>query len=62
MKIRRCCLCNRKIILCDGRVNAGDHLRAMNGEIPFSAVREMCGFCATLDIIRDEPTFHYWGA
>ena len=47
--IRTCCIpgCGNTIHACFGTTLAGDMLRCWSGEIPITAVREFCEYCAT---------------
>lgn len=53
--MRRCCLrCGAEIFECMGSVLARDILLVEAGEIPWRAVREHCGRCATMLIILSD--------
>lgn len=48
---RACLNCGRPITECMGAVLPRDICRALAGEIPFTAIRELCGVCVhTFDI------------
>jgi hypothetical protein len=48
---RRCLSCGRAITECMGAVLPRDICRALAGEIPCTAIRELCGVCVnTFDI------------
>ena len=45
---RKCHRCGASIFACMGFVNAGDFLKAIEGVILFSEVRELCGKCVLI--------------
>jgi len=47
-KDRKCQKCGVNILECMGFVNAGDFLKAVEGEIAFSEIRELCGKCVLI--------------
>jgi hypothetical protein len=53
---RRCLSCGRAITECMGAVLPRDICRALAGEIPLTAIRELCGLCVmTFDISTLDP-------
>ena len=42
---RQCLRCRREIKECMGFIMAGDFVAACEGRIPWTAIREMCGYC-----------------
>lgn len=42
---RECCVCGQAITACMGFTVARDLVRAFNGEVPYTSVRERCGVC-----------------
>ena len=49
--------CGNRIHVCNGAVVAGDMLLWQNGQIPANCIRERCGDCTLLYILRREG--HY---
>ncbi len=52
---RTCFLCNTPLTLCMGFVLAGDFLKALKGEIPWTDIREICGKCGLYYLLQPYP-------
>jgi hypothetical protein len=52
--VRKCAICEASIKECFGSVNAGDFVKACEGELPWTSVRELCPKCTFKKIVESD--------